>query len=273
MSRARTSPPKLDQARGEYERACEAIRLGQEAIALGGKILGKLTGGITDAHARGLINQKIWETRRIAGKTGSYFSQSGQDAFLDQQVFRKQRGGTFVEIGGYDGITGSNCLFFELLRSWSGVLIEPSPAYFQRASEFRRCKCLKLAVAETDGKAEFLHVREGYRQMSGLVASYPPGLRDRIEADPRFAGEVIEVEARTLDSVLTHANLQRIDYISLDVEGAELAVLQGFPFGKYEITAWTIENNMRDPRIKELMARHGYKLVEALGVDDVFVRG
>ncbi|MEM7189422.1 MAG: methyltransferase, partial [Pseudomonadota bacterium] len=64
---------------------------------------------------------------------------------MDGQFFRGKRNGTFVEIGGYDGITGSNCLFFELMRGWSGLLIEPSPMFHAQAAAFRRATCRHVA--------------------------------------------------------------------------------------------------------------------------------
>ena len=262
-----------DEVGDKYKLARESLKLGREAIGHGHELLQEIKAHINDARARGGINQQLWDAERISGEHARYFSQSGQDAFLEDHVFHGMREGTFVEIGGYDGITGSNCLFFELLRGWNGLMIEPSPAFFQLASQFRRCTCLDLAVAAVEGQAEFLNVREGYRQMSGLVQTYEPTLREQVEADPRYSGEVIEVRTRTLDAILTDAGLHKIDYISLDVEGAELAVLQGFPFEKYQITAWTVENNTRDRRIPELMAIKGYKRIEALGQDDVFVLG
>lgn len=272
MSETTTPVPEQADIDARYKRAQELMKLGREAQVQGHALLQEIKPHITDARTRGWLNQQSWEAERAAGQRAHYFSQSGQDAFLEGRVFQGKRDGTFVEIGGYDGITGSNCLFFEMFRGWQGLLVEPSPEFFPIAASFRRCTCQQRAVAATEGKAEFLNVREGYKQMSGLVQTYEPTLREQVEADPRYSGEVIEVETVSLDRLLSEAGYREIDYISLDVEGAELAVLQGFPFEKYRITAWTIENNTRDRRIPELMQVKGYKRVEALGQDDVFVR-
>ena len=58
-------------------------------------------------------------------------------------------------------MSGSNCLFFELMRGWSGLLVEASPALHAEAARVRRCPCLALAVAAEEGEAEFLDVRAG----------------------------------------------------------------------------------------------------------------
>jgi len=235
-------------------------------------MLRELSGSITHARTRGQINQQIWECERLNGRRAQFFSQSGQDAFLDEKVFKGKRKGVFVEIGGYDGITGSNCLFFELIRGWSGLLIEPSPTYFARASEFRRATCLQCALADKEGEAEFMDVTEGFSQMGGLTATYDPKLRETVEANPRHKGDLITVKTRSLSQILDQQFLKGVDYISLDVEGGEMAVLSSFPFEKYDVTAWTIENNAASMEIPELMRAKGYQRIEALGVDDVYVK-
>jgi hypothetical protein len=43
----------------------------------------------------------------------TYYSQIGQDKFVHEQYFLGMREGTFVDIGAYDGVDGSNSYFFE----------------------------------------------------------------------------------------------------------------------------------------------------------------
>lgn len=267
---AMTEPGEADR---QYARARELIARGRSALTEGHRLLRGLDGQVRTSRARGAVQQQIWEVERSLGHRSRFHSQAGQDAFLDERIFKGKRGGVFVEVGGYDGITGSNCLFFEMMRGWSGVLIEPSPQYHRFAAEFRRCTCLRLAVADAPGEAEFLDVAAGMTQMGGLVATYDPKLRAAVEQDPRHKGQVIKVKTRTLAAILDSQYLTEVDYISLDVEGGEMAILAKFPFEKYKITAWTIENNNGSPEIPALMRARGYKLVEALGVDDVYVLG
>lgn len=260
-----------EEAQRQYVRAKEIIGRGQQAMAEGHRLLRGLSSKILHARTRGQINHQIWECERIAGRRAQFFSQSGQDSFLDERIFKGRRNGVFVEIGGYDGISGSNCLFFELMRGWSGILIEPSPTQFAKAKAFRRATCLQLALADAQGEAEFLDVVEGFSQMSGLTASYDQKLREAVEANPHHKGELIRVKTRTLSQILDQQFLKEIDYISLDVEGGEMAVLSGFPFERYRVHAWTVENNTGSTEIPTLMQEKGYQRIEALGVDDVYV--
>ena len=62
-----------------------------------------------------------------------YVSQAGQDMVVDR-VLGGKRGGTFIDVGGYDGTTGSNSWFFELWRGWYGVRWNLCPRNWRRQS-------------------------------------------------------------------------------------------------------------------------------------------
>merc|ERR1711862_721856 len=63
-----------------------------------------------------------------------------------------------------------------------------------------------------------------------------------------------------LEQVLKLFNVPRkIDYLSLDVEGAELFIMQAFPFDKYQFSVLTIE--WVQDELSTLLLRNGYKLV------------
>lgn len=220
---------------------------------------------------RGAIQQALHEVRRRRDPGYRYMSQAGQDATIDRLMSGK-RGGTFADIGGYDGVTGSNTAFFEFFRGWSGVLIEPDPDQFTAAERHRRCTCLQLAVAASDGEADFLSVTSGYTQMSGLVGTYDPALLSRVRANPRHQETTRRVTQRSLSRILTGAGLPAPDFVSLDIEGGEFAALSAFPFARHAISAWSIENNRADRRLRQLMESNGYDLVEFCGVDEIYLR-
>ncbi len=65
------------------------------------------------AYIRGLLRFRIWDIEKFFGWNDKYYSQAGQDKFIYENFFKDQKNGFFIEIGAYDGITGSNCNFFE----------------------------------------------------------------------------------------------------------------------------------------------------------------
>lgn len=220
---------------------------------------------------RGHLVRSLHEVRRMLDSSYPYASQAGQDLVVDR-LFDQKRGGTFIEVGGYDGTTGSNTWFFEQWRGWDGVLVEPVPSQLDKARAVRRCTCLGYAVAPADGVAEFIEITDGYTQMSGLAGSYEAGILAEVRADPRHKERVTRVETRSLSRILTDAGMIDPDFVSLDIEGGEVAVLEGFPFDRHAVRVWAIENNTGTNAIERIMQANGYDLVEFCGQDEIWLR-
>lgn len=218
---------------------------------------------------RGALVRSLHEVNRQRDPGYRYTSQAGQDLVVDR-VFEGKRGGTFVDIGGYDGVTGSNTLFLEVFRGWTGVLVEPVSAQLEAAQAVRRCQCLGVGVGPEAGRADFIEVTSGYTQMSGLAATYDPATLANVRGDLRHTEVTREIDIRTLPEILDDTGLTAPDFISLDIEGGEVAVLEAFPFSDYRAGVWSIENNTGTGRIREIMTTAGYDLFELCGPDEMY---
>ena len=65
------------------------------------------------------------------------------------------------------------------------------------------------------------------------------------EQEPRF----VEFTTVTLGDILERAKAPRfINFMSIDIEGAELEALKGFPFDKSKIGALAVEHGFREPK-------------------------
>ena len=76
-----------------------------------------------------------------------------------------------------------------------------------------------------------------------------------------------EVEARTLTSILSEIGINHIDFISLDVEGYELEVLQGLDFNKTNVNYILIETNQKSI-IEEYLYQFEFKIIDKLSHHD-----
>ena len=222
------------------------------------------------SRRRGPLVRQLHEIRRMLSAEYRYASQAGQDAVVDR-ILKGRREGVFLDIGAYDGVTGSNSLFFEVYRGWTGLLVEPVEAHAARARSVRRVPCLGVAVAAAEGEAEFIEVQAGLTQMSGLSQSYDAALLGKVRADPRHREATRVVRTRTLAGLLDELGTERPDFVSLDIEGGELAVLEACPFVTHRPRLWAVENNSGTRRIPEIMRAAGYDLIEFCGPDDIYL--
>lgn len=198
-----------------------------------------------------------------------YYSQFGQDKFLYENFFKNKFDGFFMDIGAHDGVTGNNTYFFEKL-GWSGVCIEPIPDVFNKLKNNRNCAVIEAALSEATGVEDFL-VLEGYTEMlSGIIKNYDPRHLARIQSELNSMGgkkQVISCKTIRIDDL----NLPSIiDYVSIDVEGSELKILETIDFNKYQINFMSIENNYEDHNITDILLRNNFEIVGRLGCDTIF---
>ena len=222
-------------------------------------------------RTRGPVMRRYHEVQQMLSPLYGYMSQAGQDRIVDHMMKHK-RGGTFVDVGGYDGVTGSNTFFLETHRGWTGALVEPVSKQIERARANRQCPCIEVAIASKEGEAEFIEITEGYTQMSGLAYSYDKTLLGTVRADKRHKENVVKVKTQTLSAILTEMDLVNPDFISLDIEGGEIECLTSFPFDKHDVTIWAIENNTGTSEIKQIMGSKGYDLIEFCGPDEMYFK-
>lgn len=78
-----------------------------------------------------------------------------------------------------------------------------------------------------------------------------------------------DIEIVSLNTLLDNCS-ERIDYVSIDVEGLEFNILKDFDFDKYNISIFNIEKS--SVNIKNLLLGNGYEIVAETISDWVFVK-
>jgi FkbM family methyltransferase len=203
----------------------------------------------------------------------SFPGQAGQD-LIAYLYFRGKPSGFFLDIGAHDGRTYSNTYVFEQL-GWRGACVEPLPAVFELLRRNRRCDCYQAALADhSEPGAGFIHAR-GVDTLSGLESEIAAGHRDWILREGGQP-ERIQVQTMTFPELMAHyPGVRTIDFLSLDVEGAELTILKTIDFGYYDFGLITVEcigeKRGEGEELRALMAARGYGVLADLGLDLVFV--
>lgn len=222
-----------------------------------------------NTRARAPIVRQLHEVLSMLDPASGFASQAGQDRII-AALLKQKRGGTFLDIGAYDGVTGSNTLYFERSLGWTGVLVEPVATQRSKAEATRQSPTLPYAISDRAGQATFIAVEAGFTQMSGLEETYDEQLLARVRSDPRHQENTQMVETRTIADVFGEAGMDGADFVSLDIEGGELAALSVFPFADIRVEFWAIENNTGSGEIAALMRDKGYELVEFCGPDEIY---
>jgi FkbM family methyltransferase len=177
-------------------------------------------------------------------------------------------GGVFVEAGANDGVRQSNSYYFEKIRGWTGLLVEPVPALAAECRKNRRGPVAEAALVETEvpGATVELCVAGLMSTVSGAMGDAEATARHVAAgvAVQRLPGtEWIRVPARTLSALIDEAGLaRRIDLLSLDVEGAEPAALRGVDFDRHAPRFICVE--ARDEGVIAAILEPRYRLAEVL---------
>lgn len=199
-------------------------------------------------------------------------SQLGQDKWVYESLDSK-RGGYFVDVGAADGVALSNTFTLEQDFGWSGICIEPHDEYFAALVAARRCRCVHALVLDTVRSVEFQEA--GF--LSGLPETFNDQTKRRLKIEGVADGRVVTKQARTLGEILDAEKAPSvIDFLSLDTEGAEPAILSTMPFDRYCFRRICVEHNgFLEPRdkLRRILNGRGYSLVTTVGGQDDYWTG
>jgi len=211
-----------------------------------------------------------------AARHPRYYSQHSQDRFVDNFLLHGRRDGVFVDVGAYDGVALSNTYYFEKELGWSGICIEPNPVAFESLSQNRKCLSLNCGVGGQEELLEFLKLPGDLDLGSGFIRHFDDS---SIYKDPAFiarvtsdGGEVINVPVRRFNDLLKSNQITRIDYLSIDTEGADFEILSSIDFNTFDIQVIGVENSCFGDRIISLLSKRGYELRAVLGADEIYLK-
>lgn len=192
-----------------------------------------------DIRIDNYLKPPVYKTLSAYEKTISV-SQFGQDLIV-YNVTGKENG-FFIELGAFDGKTFSNTFWLENQHNWTGLLIEANPDLcntidFMHRHVWRLCACIS-----TNDTEKYI--------MGGALGGIQSNLHPSISS--RYGQNTIQVPCFDLILVLENIGVRHIDYFSLDVEGAELDILESLKkslrMKLLSVAVWTIEFRIYDGR-------------------------
>lgn len=148
------------------------------------------------------------------------YAQNFEDVVLDR-VFHDVEHGRYIDVGAFDPTNDSVTRHF-YDRGWSGVNIEPVERFHRRfVVERPRDTNLNVAVGGSAGTVEFHEWGD-----SGL-STYRETFDAALAAALPFERRSYTVPLTTLAAITAGLDGRPIDFLKVDVEGAERDVLRG----------------------------------------------
>src|SRR5262245_23514341 len=175
--------------------------------------------GRTHEQLQAFVSTDNVEAESLAKTYGpSHYSEHVEEWIL-KDFFKDRRDGVFVEVGANHHQRSSSTYYLEHALGWSGVAIDPQVKFAAGYQEHRpRTTFVPLFISDVSNQHAVLYVAD----KNDSVAS---GIREFSE----LWGETTPTPATTstLDDVLDRLRIERIDFMSMDIELAEPQALAG----------------------------------------------
>ena len=169
--------------------------------------------------------------------------------------FKDKKNGFYVDVGCFHPLDRNNT-YLLYKKKWRGINIDVSKFSidlfnFLRPEDIN----INIAISNKDSKIKVYYQKE----LSQLTTT----IKD--QADKVFQGNIKEkiIESKTLNSLLDSSKYKnkKIDFLNIDVEGADLDVLNSLNFEIYRpelICIEIIEKNIENSLIYKLLKKNNY---------------
>jgi len=185
-----------------------------------------------------------------------FCSQKGQDEWI-VNVFNYKTNGFFVDLAAQRAKIDNNTYVLEKDLNWNGICIEPNPKYRQELEKERNCHLYHHVIDyKNDNTVSFRTDNGG----CGGIVDEDTDNNYKIRGHQLKSATIETKKTKTLEYVLDKYNApSTIDYLSLDIEGAETRIVRTFPFDKYKFLAITVERPTIE--LEEILKSNGYVFV------------
>ena len=217
-----------------------------------------------------------WTQRDLPKGTSLSFAQAGEDLVASGLLYSlKIDKPTYLDIGAYEPIEANNTYLFHR-RGARGVLVEPNVALTAKLKSKRPGDTVLVAGIGTSDAAE----ADYYVLSDAQLNTFDKDQVDRLTAltTLKLVG-VVKMPLLNINRVIAdHFGGAAPDYLSIDIEGLDFAVLKTLDFARFRpkvicaetlVTATTRHN----PDTIALLAAHGYELRGMTHPNTLFVDG
>jgi len=209
------------------------------------------------------LHNRNEERHLLRQRYGAAHFSEGPEEWAIRDYFRDRRNGFFVDVGANDYQRDSKTYYLEQTLGWSGIAVEPQKEFAAGYKANRpRTTFLPFFVSDVSNEQAKMYVLSSNRTVTS-------GYKEFVE---NYGSNPQEVLARTitLNDLLTAEKVERIDFMSIDIELWEPKALAGFDIERFRPELVCIEAL---PQVRQFIldyfTRHGYVvLAKYLRADD-----
>jgi FkbM family methyltransferase len=212
-----------------------------------------------------------WIVEKQKLKFKKFYAELDTDKYIRENFFSDYDfKGTMVEVGAGPPEFYSMSKHFRD-NGWRCICVEPNPKFVEQHKKLGN-EIYQYACSNEDKKEssfEIVNVNRWGNDIEGISTS---SIKRKYDLWDGCTIENIKVEIKKLDTLLENINVNKIDLVSIDVEGWELEVMKGFNIKKYNPKVVMLENVKYDQEYIKYMNDNSYILYEKLDYNYIFIK-
>ena len=185
------------------------------------------------------------------------YSQFGEDLKV-KKIFQNKKKGFYVDVGAYHPLKINNTYLLHK-KGWNGINIDVS-SFSIDLFNFLRPEDLnyQCAVSNKNQKITLYH----HKEHSALSSTHQKTAKTFMLGNLKKK----KIRAYSLNTILSWGKYsnQEIDFLDIDVEGADFKVLKGLNFSKFKPKLICIEihkKNFKEDLIYKFLVKKKYRLI------------
>lgn len=208
-----------------------------------------------EQQLRPFLSRGAAELQTLQDTFGASRNSRYAEEWIIRDFFNDERNGVFVDIGANHYQRESNSYYLEEYLGWRGLAVEPQTKFAADYAKRRpQTIFVPLFVSDKSDQQATMYV-----PANDLIASSDQSFVQREGGDDAAP---VQVNTATLDDILDRYEIDRIDFLSIDVELHEPEVLSGFSINRFKPRLVCIESHAPvRQKILDYFASQGYALL------------
>lgn len=208
-----------------------------------------------------------------------YYAEFNTDKIIREKYFPNHNyKGVMVEVGGATPEFLSMSKHFKD-NGWRTIIIEPNPEFAQQHIDAGN-EIYQFACSYEDRDGEFTIVEQRVNAYGGVITDHSFSSISVKESYLKHSNfnltesnsKKIKVKIKKLDTILNDINVNKIDILSIDVEGWEIEVMKGLDTNNINCQLIVVENYLNDSSYKKYFESIGYVLSDVISYNHIYLK-